>query len=449
MYFEYSIPKQMPSHMHYSNASDWERMYNAVSSRMELLEKAKDLSGLDGEDFSAAVQHLFKKEDDFPKLDTMSPEQIAQNAITTSITNPKQPKRFDWSTVDVIVDTAFTTTKEWEMIRHLGLGGSDSSAYAGAEHFATKFTLYHDKIGTPMAKKQIPLSTQFVWDYGHILEPLVIKYCCYEIHAKRIPESRMFRSKTYPWLVANPDAVITLPPSKEYPDGRLYLFEAKTTGKFTGKEDWDGNKIPPHYVTQCRHYMMVFNDPRILGTYIGVIYSNTIADKKTKPVERDLQIEKLQLQRAKDFWENHVLVHREPTPGDRPDVDEALIRSITGQAIDNSESPITLPAEAKTIIADVVSIDEKIKDTKIHLKKLEKERDSGQTKIKNMLGNKTKAVFVDIVNQIRYEISWAAQSREVVDKEALKDFPDAYAAAVKINPEYSRPFKINARKLPK
>lgn len=139
-------------------------------------------------------------------------------------------------------------------------------------------------------------------------------------------------------------------------------------------------------------------------------------------------------------------------------INQIFIQTLLGQwfkngleflHIDNSESPITLPAEAKTIIADVVSIDEKIKDTKIHLKKLEKERDSGQTKIKNMLGNKTKAVFVDIVNQIRYEISWAAQSREVVDKEALKDFPDAYAAAVKINPEYSRPFKINARKLPK
>ena len=82
---------------------------------------------------------------------------------------------------------------------------------------------------------------------------------------KRIPETRMFRSRKYPHQTANIDGIVISP------DGRIFVFEAKTTVA----ENWDAwkdGKIPRSYVPQTRQYPAVLDDDRVQGTYIGCLF---------------------------------------------------------------------------------------------------------------------------------------------------------------------------------
>ena len=69
---------------------------------------------------------------------------------------------------------------------------------------------------------------EFIFSYGHKVESLVIETFCNITGAKVIPETRMFRKKSMPYITANIDAIV------EMPDGRKQQrFSIRVLGKIT------------------------------------------------------------------------------------------------------------------------------------------------------------------------------------------------------------------------
>ena len=437
MYFEHSLPTVAPSYINPLQKEHFEAVTNKVILRMEKLEKALILSNMPGEQFEILAKALFdmKDKDGESLVDVLPYEEIASFALK-GLSLP-YTKRHDWPNANVIVDSAFVTTKEWETIRALGIGGSDAAVITGTSKFKGKKELFFEKTGIPVEVEEIDPGLDFIFSYGHTVEPLVIETFCKKSGAKVIHETRMFSKKGYPFITANIDGIL------EFPNGNIYILEAKTTTSFN-KDAWEGNKVPAYYMPQVRQYLSVLDDERVKGAYIACIYGNTLNDFIYHEIKRDLKEEQTQVALEEEFWTESIEKGIIPDDTLNPKEEEKLIKKYSGFA--NANIPeMSLSIDFESVIEDFLAADEKLaqkkKEMQGQIEKLEAERDSYAIKIKAEMGP---AITAGIINgSVRYDIKWKPRQSTKIDKDKLQlSWPDAYEACVSINPESSRSFSI-------
>jgi putative phage-type endonuclease len=438
-YFECNLPKIAPKHIKgIEKRKTVTRILKQIYNRMNKLNEALIITGLEGEQFSAAAKVYFdrKSATGEPLIDVWNAEKLAEQVMMIA-PNMEYSKRYHWPKAVVIVDTAFLTIPEWEAIRMVGIGGSDAAVTMGISPYRTEQELYHDKVGTEI-KMKIGEKNQFIFDYGHCLEPLVIDEFCRRTGAKIIPETRMFAKKGMKYITANIDAIL------EFSDGRIVIFEAKTTTNFN-RNAWTDNKVPVQYVPQCRQYMTVLDDKRIVGTYIGCIYGNTPNDFLCSYINRDIDKEEEQLKIEKEFWEENVLAGVEPEESGIPEKDINVFRMITGSA-DKESEVIQLPQTRIDAIKEYMELNEtrKAYDKKLEaVKQRQKQLSLG---IMKELGQCTKGEL-HTGDGLFYEVSFYPKSSTKIDKEKLKlVYPDIFEEMAIVNPESSRPFSIKMKR---
>ena len=420
MYFEYNLPVDAPAYIDSGRRAAYTSMVTRVSERMELLEEALGISGLSGEVFSIAVSSVFKTEDDTPVIDTMAPEDIASLAcsVADAMDIHAEP-RVEWPNAITVVDTAFTTRKEWESLRMLGLGGSDAAVVLGISPYNSALELYHNKRGTVFPNPKAPdEGLQFIFDYGHTVEDLVVQEFCRRTGAVRVRETRMFRHKTYPYITANPDAIL------RFPDGRLSVLECKTTIGFN-RDIWKGNSCPPQYVPQCNQYLCVLDDDRIKEAYIACICGNTLNDFYSAVLERDPEVEEAQIDAEREFWCDVILAENEPAGSD-PAADYKILMEKLADADEASKKhPMDLPDEFKDDIERYMSAQERRKALEERVANMKEEENGIILPVLEFLGT-------NIVGELptadgTYRVSWSPVKRTSVDTERLRlVYPAAY-----------------------
>ncbi len=423
-YFEYNLPKEMPSYIEESHRADFNVMLNNIRYRMDLLEDALCLSGLRGEVFSLILSRIFDPEDEHPFLDSMNASDIAVMA-TLLAENVSAEPRLEWPNAVTVVDTAFVTRREWEKLRMIGIGGSDAAVVLGLSPYRSAQRLFHDKRGTTFKMKEAPDSGKdFIFAYGHLMEGLVIDQFCKLAGCERLRETRMFCHKDYPYLTANIDAVV------RFPNGRLSVFEAKTTTIFN-KDAWDNHKCPLHYVPQCRQYMAVLNDPRIKEVYIGCIYGNTSSDFASGAIPRDFDAEQKQINAEMHFWENNVKVGNEPQPSGNSKQDMALLRMKLGMVNPSTKDKvIDLPVELVGTLKTYMDVREQRRQAEAYVDKLKNQEVVYRLPVEEALGQNMKGQ-IECRDGTVYIVSNGLITRKSTDYDKLAlSFPDAYAACV-------------------
>ena len=329
MYFECNIDSKIPKFYHPELYPKLVSTVALIHERTDKLNAALDICSLTGcstrgATFAGIAKTIFDFSNE--KFDDMSANELA--AVADMLYDGKDAEeRIEWPNAVVLFDTRFVTTQDWEALRHIGIGGSDSSVLMGCNPYQSEEGLWYEKLGYPEYISEE--GKQAIFDRGHFLEDTVIDTFCKLVGAKRIPESRMFRHKKYPNTTANIDGILSMP------SGNLAIFEAKTAAR--GKEgEWMGNKIPPNYVCQCHQYMSVLDDPRIEGTYIGMIPvadlaldGTYIASAYTDEfyhhyIERDLNFEEEILENEKWFWDSFIVNGVRPNASKDPKIDKAV-----------------------------------------------------------------------------------------------------------------------------
>lgn len=445
-YFEHLIPAKAPSYMALSVRPRFEEAAARVRSRMDKLEKALDISGLRGEVFSAAVLPLFHATDSYgdPIMDSMTANELAQSASLLAIGHEDEPDRMVWPNCLTLVDTAFVQNSEWETLRMLGIGGSDS-ANINNSGYGTAQKVYYDKVGG-LPEESKDAGKQFIFDYGHKMEPLVIDEFCRRSGAQRIKETRMFCHKEHPELTANIDQIVQMP------DGRLFVFEAKTTTSFN-KDAWAGGAVPRHYVPQCHKYPIVLNDDRICGTYIGCIYGNTPDQFACSFIERDLAAESEQMNREVAWWHDYVLAGVEPPPSNDPDRDKAITNRKAGKGNPDA-APVDLDADDYAEMIDYyLQLQESAQDLTRKLNGINRNISNVSRDLILALGESYTGTCV-VPNDLKpddaeyeYIVSNKPRKQVSVDKERLRlSYPEAYAACVKEDPQAYRVFSVKLKK---
>ena len=312
--------------------------------------------------------------------------------------------------------------------RFKGLGGSDMPKIMGASKYGSPFSVWKDK--TQRTYKEVePLSTKyFLFGFGHAAEEVIAKaYAArtgYEV--RKAGEVRMMN---YPFLVANFDRLICDPASPENAKTFLGGLECKTcennskvkdpiTGQYRNK--WGvGNlysgteltavdsNIDPEYYPQVQFYLMVSCLP---WWDVAVALGRT--DVRFYRIYPDKDYQAKMLERAINFWCMNVLDNVPPSMTfDDAKTDTAVVEA---KAIEAS-------AEMQTITAQYEAVGNQIKD-------LEAEQEKLKDKITVLLGNATKATYVNEQGKVKTLVSFSpAGTYTHFDSTAFKnDHPDLY-----------------------
>ncbi len=429
MYFEHKLPAIAPRHLTIAAGKAMQETLDCVRARMDLLEEALNVSGLKPETFAALARKLFLAQEHTQKtIDNFTPSEISEFAWA-AFDGEDQPTRLNWAGVDTFVDTAFVSTKEWEQLRMLSIGGSDASIIKKLNHWREELGLYYDKTGYPTVDDS---DRQWVFDRGHIVEDRVVEAFCAQSGMKRIPETRMFVSRTHPNVTANPDAIVT--PG----NGKLYVFEAKTTIA-ENFEAWANDKVPPYYACQCIHYPAVLNDERIAGTYIGCIFTNDITvggmyiDSQynlnerfvVRYIEKDEAECKAHLDLMQSWYEEYVINENPPAVTVQPDLAVQAANAASATSASDNLVEFQLPDWEDTIKEFLAA----------------KEQQSNLIKQADAFKEKAQRLSVDIIKRLAdstrgvcqiddkrgYEIKNVAQARNSVDAEKLRVVVDTAA----------------------
>ncbi len=439
MYFECNINPVIPQYYHPDIYPKLVRTVELIHERTDKLNEALSLCSLNGcttkgATFAGIAKTVFDFSND--KFDAMKAEDLAVVADMLYDGNDAED-RVEWPNAVVLFDTRFVTTEDWESLRHIGIGGSDSSVLMGCNPYQSEEGLWYEKLGYPEYISEE--GKQAIFDRGHFLEDRVINTFCRLVGAKRIPESRMFRHKDYPNTTANIDGILSMP------SGNLAIFEAKTAAR--GKEgEWMGNKIPPNYVCQCHQYMSVLDDPRIEGTYIGMIPvadlsldGTYIASAYTDEfyhhfIERDHPFEEEILENEKWFWDSHIVNGVKPNPSKDPKIDKTVMLRYEPSPL----SDPTIPTQEISYeqwepkLDNLLAAEKDFNTKKAELDSLEKRRDVARLEVLEALQGAQCGIFRNAAGDTKITVKNTAISKTTIDAKKLKQlYPVAWAATKK------------------
>ncbi len=153
---------------------------------------------------------------------------------------------------DSCIEIPYNNNVEWHKIRATGIGGSDSSILLGVSSHKNMLTLWQEKVGIIKAED---ISQKECIIKGNLLEPILADYFAIKYPQFEVIEPKVtFRSKEYPFMLANVDRVL-----RHKETGELGVLEIKTTtvnnfGLFM--KEWK-NTIPDPYYSQVMHYHIV------------------------------------------------------------------------------------------------------------------------------------------------------------------------------------------------
>lgn len=437
MFFECNLPKTAPSFLSADFQVKYQTNVDRIYARMEKLEEALDMTGLDGETFSELAKKFWDYEDQdrIKQFDRMSAEELCTCVMALHDGQFKVAPRVDWPSAEVLFDAAFVATKEWESLRHLGVGGSDTSVIKNVNAYRTLRGLYFDKIGSPELTPNE--DRQAIFARGHFMEDKVIQAFCKATGARYIPETRMFRSKKYPAATANIDAIV------EMANGDLYVFEAKSANiqKFS---HWMGGRIPPEYQYQMRQYPAVLDDDRIKGTYIGCLFVQDISiadvyvgssvaydDFVSHFLERDKEEEEDLLKREQDFWDTYVETETPPPESGNSDLDKQTAAKFEiGEGDSKAPLKVFKYSSVKDTVDDIFALREERKKYETLVKDLKEEEDGLALELMKEMGSSEDG-YISIDADSYIKVRYAASSLTKIDTDLMKlQFPDAYNACV-------------------
>lgn len=429
-FFEINLPETL-SYLHGDIAKRYEDVVSVLKKRTELLNEAQKICTFSAELFALNAKVIFDMREDF---DTLSPSELAE-AVVMLGEREYSPRR-EWTEAEVVIDTAFCTTSEWETIRLCGLGGSDSAVTMGLSPYRTGLDLFYEKTGTPAISKSVDKGKQFLFSYGHKLESLVIETFCDKSGAKIIPETRMFRSKKYPFITANIDGIV------EFADGRMAILEAKTTNTFN-RVEWSNERIPVQYMSQCRQYTFVLNDERIIGTYIACIYGNTLNDFVCHFIERDKDEEAKVVEAERTFWQYHVLTGNPPAESGDPVKDTETYERYNPVAKVNTNVSLS-PENFGNVFVEYEEIKAKKAAKKREMDALDSREKQLRLELEKGVGEAMggECTFEDKV----YTATWSYRKKTTIDTDKLATaYPDAFNDCVTVNPTATKIFSLKSR----
>lgn len=449
--FPWNAPKKKPGYATLAVASAWDEMWERVNARMEKLREVAVILRKDEDTVAWAVQHMFcdrngkllKDKTGALLLDTYTARKIATSLRPCLNIIQVEPFVHFPNAIEV-VNCMFITTKEWELIRCMGFGGSDSAIACGIYKYesSSERTLYHSKTTLP-ADSDEDADKAFIFTYGHVHEPQVIATFCQKTGAKVLQCPFLFRHRKYEWMTANIDGILQMP------SGKLVVFEAKTTSD-QNEDEWRIGP-PQQYQRQPLQYMIVLDDDRIERAYIGCLLGNNNAKWYCHAIDRNPAEEQRLIENEELFFNSYILPGVEPDFSGNTDRDlfdyftyvrpkEKIATALDFQELGmeftgDFEEWEALNTQRTTLKAQLDGVEAKMAEISLS--------------VYMGVPEGIKTGFQKIDSTEMYSVACGSRKVVKVDTDALRLLsPDIYAKVVKETESISAP-KITRKKIPK
>lgn len=248
--------------------------------------------------------------------------------------------------------------QDFANLRAKSLGGSDVGAILGLSKYKSAIDVWLEKTGHETeAVDNLPLR------FGSFAESFVAEeYQRATGLALKHHESALIHP-SYDYIHGHIDRFICSSPNLFDDDGQLLaekILECKTASPYTAHEwgDIGSDQVPLGYLVQCAWYLAI---TQLEQADLAVLFGNT--DFRIYEVTRDLELEEMILNRAKIFWEKHVLENIPPAAQSESDYKTLFPRSIT-QTVEASKETCELIKKLKSINEQIDSYEQEVSQIK-------------------------------------------------------------------------------------
>ena len=296
---------------------------------------------------------------------------------------------------------------KWLEVRRGSIGGSDAAVILGLSPWKSPYQLWLEKTGQIGEEDKADCEAVH---FGNVLEEVVAREFC-QREGKKVKRCGLFRHKEYPFLTASFDRLLI---------GEEAGLECKTSNAFK-RQEWDEGEIPPPYLAQCQHYMLVSGFSRwYLACLVGGNhYVTWIVERNEDDIAALLEAEK-------SFWDK---VQR----GVMPEIDgsESTTEALKARYGGGQTEPIPLPTGS-------ISLLERWDELKGLRADIDTEAKEIQNKLCAMLGDNEVGIVGE--GDTARKVSWKTTAGRVsIDTKRLKaDLPAVFEEYSKQGSSYRR-----------
>ena len=268
------------------------------------------------------------------------------------------------------------TNQDFTQERRHYLGGSDIGALLGLSSYKTPLDLWLEKTG-----KVNPHADSLPLRFGSFAEEFVASEYAKVTNSRVIADDRMVLHPEYAHFRAHIDRFVftqnsqgnDLSPNGNHApqvfnqDGQClaqYLLECKTTSPFM-QHHWgeEGTaNIPLSYLCQCAWYLAVTQMGRI---DLAVLIGNS--ELRSYVITRDLELEKLLIQKANYFWNEYIQKDCPPKPTTEKDYLKLFPKSIPSKSIEAKPEILSQIEKYKRLNEKIKADETKISEIKMTL----------------------------------------------------------------------------------
>lgn len=239
--------------------------------------------------------------------------------------------------------------QDFALLRAKSLGGSDMGAVLGLSKYRSAVDVWMEKTG-----KEVGVRDSLPLRFGQFAEAFVATEYALATGLSLVTHDAAVIHPEYDYMHGHIDRFVVngdLPLIGD--DGHITasrILECKTANPFA-QSDWGevgSDQVPLSYLVQCVWYMMLTNTDQ---TDLAVLFGNT--DFRIYEITRDLELEQMVLERAKSFWEKHVLTDIPP-----PATSESDYKTLFGKS--SISKSVEAAAETCELIKKLKSLNEQV-----------------------------------------------------------------------------------------
>ena len=236
------------------------------------------------------------------------------------------------------------------------IGGSDIGAILGLSKFRTPLEVWMEKTGKEVRQlDSLPLR------FGSFAEEFVASEYARATGFELLHDESIYIHPTHPMMSAHVDRFI-LGDGLNKPATRL--LECKTANPFA-RGEWGEpgtDQVPMSYLCQCIWYMAITG---IEQCDLAVLFGNS--DFRIYEIERDLELEGLVIEKALQFWNEHVLKDTPPPAQTEGDYQALFKKSDPSKTIEANPKTVELIRQLQSLSKQSGDVDEQITELKQHI----------------------------------------------------------------------------------
>jgi len=194
----------------------------------------------------------------------------------------------------------------WDRTKYLG--GSDIGAILGLSKYRTPLQVWQEKVG-----QELPKQDSMQLRFGNFAEEFIASEYARQTGTQVIEHPEPFIHPEYSFLSGHVDRFVMEPTNTLFgSNGELNtktLLECKTANPFA-KDEWGEigtDEVPMSYLVQCAWYLLLTRCER---ADLAVFFSSS--DFRVYTIHKDIQLERLLLDAAVQFWQGYVLTKTPP-----------------------------------------------------------------------------------------------------------------------------------------